>query len=63
MVIQEYLILDYPHPEEEENNFKCNFLRMMETFKEEMKNPLKNWRKRQKWEEINKSLKENQEKT
>ena len=33
---------EHPNPEEaEENNFKCNFMRMMETFKEEMKNSLK----------------------
>ena len=41
--------LDHPNPEEaEENNFKCNFMKMMETFKEEMKNSHKEkWRKRQ----------------
>ena len=34
--------LDHPNPEEaEENDFKCNFMKMMETFKEEMKTPLK----------------------
>ena len=34
--------LDHPNPEEaEENDFKCNFMKMMETFKEEMKNSLK----------------------
>ena len=47
---------EHPNPEEaEENNFKCNFMRMMETFKEEMKNSLKemqentqkkNWKKK-----------------
>ena len=34
--------LDHPNTEKaEENNFKCNFMKMMETFKEEMKNSLK----------------------
>ena len=34
--------LDHPNPEEaEENDFKCNFMKMMETFEEEMKNSLK----------------------
>ena len=42
--------LDHPNPEEaEENNFKCNFMRMMETFKEEMKKSLKEWKKRKNW--------------
>ena len=45
---------DHPNPEKaEENNFKSNFMRMMGTFKEEMKNFLKemeektnkNWKK------------------
>ena len=32
--------LDHLNPEEaEENNFKCNFMKMMETFKKEMKTP------------------------
>ena len=40
--------LDHPNPEEaEENVFKHNFLRTIETFKQEMKNSLKKWRKRQ----------------
>lgn len=29
--------LDHPNPEEKENDFKCNFMKMMETFKEEVK--------------------------
>ena len=34
--------LDHPNPEETEgNNFKCNFMRMMDTFIEEIKNSLK----------------------
>ena len=33
--------LDHPNPEVEENNFKCNFMKMMKTFKEEAKNSLK----------------------
>ena len=45
--------LDHPNPEEaEENDFKCNFMRMMETFKEERKfflkeleEKTKNWKK------------------
>ena len=33
---------NHPNPEEvEENDFKCNFMSMMETFKEDMKTPLK----------------------
>ena len=34
--------LDHSNLEEpEENDFKCKFMKMMETFKEEMKTPLK----------------------
>ena len=34
--------IDHPNPEEAaESDFKCNFMRMMESFKEEMKIPLK----------------------
>ena len=33
---------DHPNPEEaEENDFKCSFMKMMEIFKEEIKNSLK----------------------
>ena len=33
--------LDYPNTQEaEENNFKCNFMKMMETFKEKIKKKL-----------------------
>ena len=55
--------LDHPNPEEaEENDFKCNFMKMMETFKEEVKNSLKEMEEKtnKKLEEINKSLKETQ---
>ena len=55
--------LDHSNPEEvEESDFKHNFLKMMETFKEEMKNSLKEMEKtNKKLEEINKSFKETQE--
>ena len=56
--------LDYPNSEEaEENNFKHNFMKMMETFKEEMKNSLKEMEEKtnKKLEEINKPSKETQE--
>ena len=33
--------LDHPNTEVEENNFKCNFMKMMETFKQEVKNSFK----------------------
>ena len=34
--------LDHPNPEEiEENDFKCNLRKIMETFKEKMENSLK----------------------
>ena len=34
--------LDHLNPEEaEQNDFKCNFMRMMDSFKEEMTNSLK----------------------
>ena len=33
--------LDHPNPEVEENDFECNFMKMMNTFKEEVKNSLK----------------------
>ena len=34
--------LDHPNSEEaEENNFKCNFMKMIDALKEEMKNSLK----------------------
>ena len=40
--------LDHPNPgEAEENDFKHNFMKMMETFKEEMKNSLKEMEERQ----------------
>ena len=46
--------LDHPNPgEAEENNFKCNFMSMMETFREEMEKKTSKI-----LEEINKSLKE-----
>ncbi|CAO2638382.1 LINE-1 retrotransposable element ORF1 protein [Lemmus lemmus] len=60
--------LDHPNPEEVEgNNSKCNFMKIMETFKEEVRNSLKEMEDKtnKKLEEINKSLKdthENQEK-
>ena len=50
--------LDHPNPEEaEENDFKCNFMRMMETFKEERKFFLKELEEKtnKELEEINKS--------
>ena len=48
--------LDHPNPEEaEENNFKQNFMRMNETFKEEMKIFLKNME-----EKTNKKIERNQ---
>ena len=61
--------LDHTNPQKvEENDFKCNSTKMMETFKEEVKNSLKEMEEKtnKKLEEINKSLKdtqENQEKT
>ena len=33
--------LDHPNPEVEENDFECNFMKMMYTFTEEVKNSLK----------------------
>ena len=33
--------LDHPNPEKVEDDFKCNLMKMMETFKEKMKNSLK----------------------
>ena len=53
--------LDHPNPEKaEENDIKCNFMKMMEAFKEEMKNSLKEIEEKtnKKLEEINKSLKQ-----
>ena len=43
--------LDHPNPEEvKENDFKCNFMRMMETFNKKMKNSLKEMEeKTKKW--------------
>ena len=54
--------LDHPNLEEaEENDFKYNFMRMMEIFKQGIKNSLKEMQeKTKKMEELNKSLKENQ---
>ena len=54
--------LDYPNQEEAEEN---DFIRTMETFKEEMKNSLKEMveKTNKTLEETNKSLKETQEKT
>ena len=49
VIWQEY---DHPSTEEaEEDNFKYKFMRMMDIFKEEIKIPLKKWRKGQtnKW--------------
>ena len=41
--------LDHLSAEEaEKNDFKCNFMRMMETFKEELKNSLKLMEKKKK---------------
>ena len=57
--------LDHLNPEDvEENDFKCNFMKMMETFKEGVKNCLKEMEEKANinLEEINKSLKETQEK-
>ena len=56
--------LDHPNPEEaEEINFKCKFMKMMETFKEEMKNSLKEMEEKTKiGKKKFKSLKETQEK-
>ena len=61
-------IPEYPGAAEaHENDLKTNFMKAIEALKEEeeIKNPLKKSRKRQtkKWEEINKFLKESQEKT
>ena len=56
--------LDHPKPEEaEENDFKCNFMMIMETFKEEMKISFKEMEEKtnKKLEEINKSLKQTEE--
>ena len=39
--------LDHPNPEVEENDFKCNFMKMMENFKEEVKYSLNKWKRRQ----------------
>ena len=40
--------LDHPNPEEvEENDIKCNLMKMMENFKQEVKNSLKKWNRRQ----------------
>ena len=49
----------------EENYFKCNIMKMMETFKEVMKNSSKEMDEKtnQKLEESNKSLKETPQKT
>ena len=52
--------LDQPNPEEvEDNDTKINFMKMMETFKEEVKNSLKEMEEKtnKKLEEINKFLK------
>ena len=39
--------LVHPNPEEaEENDFKYNFMKIMETFKQEMKTPLKKEKKK-----------------
>ena len=56
--------LDHPNPEDiEENDFKGYLMKMMETFKEEVKNSLKEMEEKtnKKLEEINKSLKDTQE--
>ena len=53
--------LEHPHPEEVE---KIDIVKVIQSLKQDVKIPLKKWRKRQKkLEEINKSPKENQEKT
>ena len=52
---------DHPNPDEaEENYLKYNFMKMIETFKEEKKNSLKEMEEKtnKKLEEINKPLKE-----
>ena len=56
--------LDHPIPEDiEENNFKCYLMKIMETFKEEVKNSLKEMKEKTniKLKEINKSFTETQE--
>lgn len=52
--------LKHPYTEEaEENQFKNNFMKLIEDFKEEVKNSFKEIEKKQKvLEEINKSLNE-----
>ena len=55
--------LHNPNPEEaEENDFKCNFMKMKEMFKEEIKSSLKEMveKTNKNLEEMNKSRKESQ---